>query len=464
MTQTLEQWLREPARAGGLPRWASWYAQRWGRDRIVPRDWTEGEIQRARQAGKRICRDHGVSPCPKAHNRLTSDQLREAIDNRLADEPDIAEEAPELREQEDGTAILHASGTIRSLSDLLDACDFDRSKWIVRSASPLAWTQGRTQAFRVKATLWPRLTELIRPAQIEDVPPPPPARDEHPVTLLIPDSQNGYRRRGRYGHTLEPLHDRRAWDCCVQLAEQLQPDRIVLLGDMVDNAEGSKRWPIGRDLLNTLQPTIDELAWWIAQLRVACPSAEIVYLEGNHEDRLDRAIVQYMREMQDIRPAGDDEPLITWRRLLRLDDLGVRYVGPYGERVRVYPDAYVEHGSKHATGGGSTGDRYLARAVSSVYVGHCHSRFLTVRTLHDDGGRRTIECGSPGTIARIDGAVPAVAPRLDWQQGAMILTHRRGQTTGELCPIDEGVLRYRGQEIVWRDRRTELAKVHPSLG
>ncbi len=174
---TLEQWLHEPARPGGLPRWAAWYVQRWQRDRIVPRDWTEGEVQRARQAGKRIARDHGVTPYPKAHNRLTSDQLREAIDNQRADEPDIAEEAPELREQEDGTAILHASGTIRSLSDLLDACDFDRDKWIVRSASPLAWTQGKTQAFRVKATLWPRLDELIRPAQIEDVPPPPPARD-----------------------------------------------------------------------------------------------------------------------------------------------------------------------------------------------------------------------------------------------------------------------------------------------
>jgi hypothetical protein len=45
----------------------------------------------------------------------------------------------------------------------------------------------------------------------------------------------------------------------------------------------------------------------------------------------------------------------------------------------------------------------------------------------------------------------------------MILTHRRGQTTGELCPIDEGILRYRGQEIVWRDRRAELATIHEAL-
>ena len=469
--QSIDQWLHETGARSVLPRWAAWYVQKFSGSRIVPRDWTEGEVQAARRAAKRICRDHGISPFPRSRNALRSVELRAIVERGpigatpADDLPDVDEAAPAIREQEDGTAVVELSGTIRSLSDLLDAADFDRERWIVRSASPLAWSSGKQQNYRIKATLWPRLTELIRPAKFEDVPPPPVQTqdDAPPVTLLIPDSQNGYRRRGRYGQHLEPLHDRRAWDCCVQLAEHLRPGRIVLLGDMVDNAEGSKKWPVGRDLLNTLQPTIDELAWWIAQLRVACPDAEIVYLEGNHEDRLDRAMIAYMREMQGIRPAGDPDPLITWARLLRLDDLGVRYVGPYGERVQIYPDAYVEHGTKHAVGGGSTGDRYLARATSSVYVGHCHSRFLVAKTGHD-GGRRVIECGSPGTIARVDGAVPAVSPRVDWQQGAMILTHEDGQTRGELCPIDEGILRWRGQRIAWRDRRAELADVHPALG
>jgi len=461
VTQTLEQWFREPAAPGRLPRWAAWYVQRYGSGRIVPRDWTDGQRQEARRVACAIAREHGISPHAKTHRRLASDELRRVVEQ--APEP-IEVEEPQITDEPDGSRVVELSGQIRSLEDLLDAAGVDPSAWYVGNVRVNAWGSGAHQNYQAKATLTPRLDQYIRPAQIENVPPPPPSRAEHPVTLLIPDSQNGYRRTGRYGHTLEPMHDRRAWDCCVQLAEELRPDRIVLLGDMVDNAEGSKRWPIGRELLNTLQPTIDELAWWIAQLRVACPEAEIVYIEGNHEDRIDRAIVQYVRELQDIRPAGDDEALITWRRLLRLDDLGVRYVGPYGERIRVYPDAYVEHGTKHATGGGATGDRYLAKATASVYVGHCHSRFLTVRTLHDGDERRKIECGSPGTIARIDGAVPAVSRRVDWQQGAMILTHRRGQTTGELCPIDNGALRWRGQEIVWRDRRGELAAVHPALG
>ena len=91
------------------------------------------------------------------------------------------------------------------------------------------------------------------------------------VTLVIPDSQNGYRWVDRH-QRLEPLHDRRAWDIAVQVAALLKPARIVLLGDMVDYAEGSKRWPVTPDLRATTQPTIEELHWWLSLIHISEPT------------------------------------------------------------------------------------------------------------------------------------------------------------------------------------------------
>ena len=433
-----DAWLRVVWGHKQVPRWVLWYTSSFRRSRVVPKDISEGDWFAAKQAAYAICREHGIGP----HRRplLKVEQLVEILEERDSSwrgyevAPATTQTLPDVDEEDsvrsdvaaDGTQILHSSGTIRTLDQLLDAAEFDRSEWYVRSASPLAWTQGKRQAFRVKATLWPRIDKLIRPAPYERDPVEAPILSGPPkTTLVLPDSQNGYRWVGRQRERLEPMHDRRAWDIALQVAADLKPERVLLLGDMVDNAEGSKRWPVGPDLLGTLQPTIDELHWWLKELRDICPTAEIVYLEGNHEDRIDRALISYMKEHSGLCPAGDDSPLVTWRNYLRLDEMGIRYVGPYGERFTLYPDAEAEHGGKH---GRAAAAKHLTEATVSIYFGHVHRRQLVSKTIVEHGKIRVVEAGCPGTLARVDGAVPAVSKRVDWQQGLMILTHHAGVT------------------------------------
>lgn len=94
------------------------------------------------------------------------------------------------------------------------------------------------------------------------------------TTLFIPDMQAGF-RWNEHRTYLDPLHDRGVLDCAVQLAERLQPDTIVFLGDMLDFAALSLKFPRPPSLRGCDKPAIWELHWWIAQFRQACPSSTL---------------------------------------------------------------------------------------------------------------------------------------------------------------------------------------------
>ncbi len=361
----------------------------------------------------------------------------------------------------DGVWTIDGRGRISSLGQLLDRAEVDTDRWFVETWRANAYEAQRAgggvvQLWQVKASLRERPAWLWKPAKPRETFDAVTVTDPD-VTLVIPDSQNGYRWMDKR-RRLEPLHDRRAWHIAIQAAEIIQPARIVMLGDMVDFAEGSKRWPVTPDLRATTQPTIDELHWWIARLREVSPHAQIDYLEGNHEDRIDRALVGGMSEMIDLRPAGEDRPLVTWRRLLALDALGIDYVGPYGARIALHDDCEAHHGQTVASGGGATVARMIKGAHVSQIVGHIHRREYAARTIYGPRGRRTIFAASPGSLCRIDGAVPAVKGRVDWQQGLAVLTNDGHRTHCQLIPIDDGVGYVYGRQVIGRDLGPEIAQ------
>lgn len=100
------------------------------------------------------------------------------------------------------------------------------------------------------------------------------------TALIIPDSQNGFYREG---NKLFPIHDRRAWGVAIEMARILQPDDIILLGDMVDLPDWSEKFTLSKDMYFTTQPTILETGYWLTVLRQSNPNSRIRYLEGNHE-------------------------------------------------------------------------------------------------------------------------------------------------------------------------------------
>ena len=224
------------------------------------------------------------------------------------------------------------------------------------------------------------------------------------TVLVIPDSQNGFRGN-------QTLHDRGAWEAAVVLAQMVQPDYLVLLGDMLDFSTLTKKFRTEADLVGKMGHTIEETKWWLKRLVVASRGSKRKYLAGNHEARLNNTLVDANKDL---------EGLVTVSSLLELGE-DYQYIGPYG-RTWEHREVIYAHGDKYAKYGGQTCAKYLSEHPKSIVFGHCHKNEIARRTYYG----RTRFAASPGTIARIDGIVPGNSCYPDWSQGFCLVHYSKG--------------------------------------
>jgi hypothetical protein len=197
-----------------------------------------------------------------------------------------------------------------------------------------------------------------------------------------------------------------------------------------------------------------------AELRRAAPNARIVWLAGNHEERLPNYVLDNAKAAFGLRRGNTPQswPVLSVPFLCRFDDFGVEFLPGYpasafwiNQRLRVI------HGDR-AKSNGSTVHGYLANEKTSVICGHIHRREWAERTREDHDGPRTTLAASPGCLARIDGAVPStkggtdldgrpLTRHEDWQQGAAVVRyHADGRFAYEQVAIHDGWALYNGKE------------------
>lgn len=278
------------------------------------------------------------------------------------------------------------------------------------------------------------------------------------TAVILPDMQLGY-YRGATGD-LEPIHDERAISVALAIVADERPDVIVLLGDNLDLCEFGK-YRTSPAFQRTTQATIDRATVLCAQLRAAAPDAKIVWLAGNHEERLPNFILDNAAAAFGLRQGQTPEswPVMSVPFLCNFDRYGVEYLPGYpassywiNERLRII------HGDKVASGG-STAHKYLGNEKVSVIYGHIHRREWAERTRLDYDGAKTIMAASPGCLARTDGAVPStkggidldgrpVRVQEDWQQGVGVVRFQPGdgRFAYEQVAIHDGWALHRGKE------------------
>jgi len=322
------------------------------------------------------------------------------------------------------------SGGVATLDELLIRADVNPDDWKVTTWQARAWDantgDGKVQTMHyVRAQLEPRLgKQLQRAVHIPALDLEERCNKVGPIekVILIPDTQVGYRRSRRHGQQwLEPIHDRRAMDVAWEICAQTQPDKIILLGDMLDLAEMSTKYPRPAELINTSQPAILEMAWWCRRLRESCPNSEILFVEGNHEARLERLIIEKAGSAEGLRGADDDRAALSVARLLGLDQLDIDYLGPFGSDQWLWKGSKtpvrIHHGGIVRSKGGQTVSAQLSKYHRSIIGGHIHRVEVAWATDHGPDGLKQRFALSPGCLCRVDGAVPGVSTRPDWQQG-----------------------------------------------
>ena len=359
--------------------------------------------------------------------------------------------------------------SIQTLDQLLASAEVDPKEWYVTNWKANSWEQatriaGRIQKitlYQVKASLARRIEATYRAAE----PAQKFVRVDHAGrksrlkhAVIVPDLQMGFAWAKRYQY-LDPMHDRRAMDAVVNLIREIKPHYVILLGDMMDLAPWSTRFPRKPEYKQTTQPVIDELHWWLADIRSAAPGAKIIYMAGNHEERMHKAMVEKLPEATYIAKAFQDSPALSVRNLLRLDDLHIEYIGPYGEDWWLWDRVRITHGTKVRSGGGATAAAIAKTARWSEVYGHVHKVEMMQKTFHGPFGRNVVTALSPGCLCRLDGSVPGVSLSPDWQQGCGVATldEDTEQVHMQVLPIYDGSLVWDGRVIEGQDPVEQIA-------
>jgi predicted phosphodiesterase len=278
------------------------------------------------------------------------------------------------------------------------------------------------------------------------------------TAVVLPDMQVGFFRAA--DAELDATHDERAIAVALAILADEQPDLVVLVGDNADFPEFGK-YRLTPAFQRTTQATIDRLGVLCAQLRSAAPDARIVWIAGNHEERLPNFIIDNAAAAFGLRQANKPEtwPVLSVPNLCRFDEHDIEYLPGYpasslwiNERLRVI------HGTR-VRSGGSTAHAYLATEKTSVIFGHVHRREYAARTREDHDGPKETLAASPGCLARIDGAVPStnggtdldgrpIVRHEDWQQGLAVVEYEvgNGRFTYANVAIHDGWAMWRGKE------------------
>ena len=200
------------------------------------------------------------------------------------------------------------------------------------------------------------------------------------TTLILPDIQY-------------PYHDALMLKKLISVAEDIQPDAILQIGDGIDFPQVS-RWSVGQaeQYSLTLQEHVVGFRSFLEELRQACPEADITWLEGNHDARLTDFIRKYAFPVSAL-------DVLKMESIFGLDDLSIKYeTGP----IRVGTNVYAFHG--HESGGYSSTPsawdvKFTKRYGSdkSYVFGHTHQPFIIHRAFGFEGKvspRFTLNVGS----------------------------------------------------------------------
>ena len=367
-----------------------------------------------------------------------------------------------------------------TLNELLAGCNVDTKIWEVERHVVNKWevamkvgpppTIIHRPLFQIKAWLCRKVPTIVEFPHVKPIKPvayKPPKSAKRKLTgdrvaLIMPDAQIGFRKCFDTGK-LDPFHDRKALDLCLQMAEKIKPDDIILLGDMLDLPEWTDKFMVSPEFYWTTQPSINELHWWITQLRQHCK--KMVYIEGNHEKRMSVAVVRNIIAAYNLKPANEPEKKsLTVPTLLALDELGVEYCGPYPDgEYWINDNLRVSHGQIARKGGGKSTLAILNDARNSEIIGHIHRHEMVQKTVHPRHGIKTYVAYSPGTLARIDGVVPAYQSRNDWQQGFAVVHYQKGNGYFQIVPYNVHDGECMADGTVMKARKTIISRLEKQI-
>lgn len=360
----------------------------------------------------------------------------------------------EKDERGNKSVIKSKSTRIKTLEQLIEAADIDLDVWEIERHTINRWEVGAKDEetgeivtkplWQVKA--WLKRKELVKqkfpaiqPISLNVTPAKPrkPPSKRVKTAVLIADGHVGFKKDMETGD-LTPFHDRRCFDVALQVCEDLQPDRIGFLGDMLDMAEYTDKFTRSPEFYWTTQASLIELSWWLGKYRQVVPDADMFYQAGNHEARLRRSIINNMKAAYMLKAADQVEgpSQLSVPSLLGLDDLDIEYIGDYPDgKVWLNDNLVCYHGDKVSSVEGKTAGKIVKNARESDICGHSHRAEMASKTVYPKKGPRSYFTFVLGTFALLGGDMPASSKENNWQNSFAVVNYQEGNGFFQVYPV-----------------------------
>jgi hypothetical protein len=306
--------------------------------------------------------------------------------------------------------------------------------WIIQGATVNEWdgpqAGGSVVTYhQAKIQLKRKRPELqILPARSDGWTPPIKCADlDKPTELIVV-----------VGDQQAPFHDPELHAAFCAWLEANEPDRGISLGDTIDLPDIS-RHRLDPENTATVNECIQSGHDLLKDYVGSSPVTLWQKLAGNHDERLrnillDKPSVQPLYGLKQADSAEEEGQIaMSVRFLLRLDELGIKFVDPQGAydlgQINLNTNLAVRHGWIARQGSGASALATLEHLGYSVIVGHTHRQSLVYKTTHDiDGKITTLSAAEAGCMCRVNQQPqggrkwPNFTPLPDWQQGFSTVT------------------------------------------
>ena len=185
-----------------------------------------------------------------------------------------------------------------------------------------------------------------------------------------------------------PYEDKETLSNVFDCLADAQPQYIVLLGDVLD-CYSISRFCKRPDRVRNLQDEINIFYTMMRELKKDLPKTEIHYVLGNHENRLEKLVLD--------NPGLFGLKALHPEQLFRLDELGIFY---HKTKVKINDFIYYHGDVVRKNAGYSAKAEYEDHKMNDGVSGHCFSEDVEILTL--DGWKRVIDTSIGESVATIN--------------------------------------------------------------
>ena len=207
-----------------------------------------------------------------------------------------------------------------------------------------------------------------------------------------------------------------ARDACLRDIRALAPREVVLLGDHLDCAGtfSTHQRSYTHEMPESYEDDCIAANRFLDAIIRAAPRASIFYLEGNHEQHVERWAARTFASQKDavgfLLRSGPEAVLDLKSRGVRYFKRSEQYMGLSVPGIIRLGRCYFVHGVSHSKHAAST---HLSRVGENVVFGHVHRvQSVVERTVTSSG----YGAWCPGTLAKLQPLYRHTSPT-DWSHG-----------------------------------------------